>query len=123
MIKKPQSQRPSLVSTLAPNVEAINVGNLRPPAAEATTIPEVSSPAEVPTKKAVTVRLDTELIGQAHAAVLATQSRAGGYDSFNALVAAAITAEVAKATELFNGGEPFPAMEGKFRRGRPLQGN
>ncbi|MGP9504005.1 hypothetical protein ACT3TS_17550 [Specibacter sp. AOP5-B1-6] len=121
MIKKPQSQRPGAVSTLAPNVEAINVGSVRTPAAEA---PQVEvSPVKLPAKKPVTVRLDTELIGQAHAAVLATQARAGGYDSFNALVAAAVATEVAKASELFNDGEPFPAIEGNFRRGRPLQGN
>ena len=121
MIKKPQSQRPSAVSTLAPNVEAINVGNIRPPAVET---PKVEAPpTEAPAKKPVTVRLDTELIGQAHAAVLATQARAGGYDSFNALVAAAVAAEVVRASELFNNGEPFPAMTGKFRRGRPLQSN
>lgn len=120
MIKKPQSQRPGAVSTLAPNVEAIHVGNVRPPVAEATKAE--AAPAKVPAKKAVTVRLDTALIGQAHAAVLATQSRAGGYDSFNALVTAAVAAEVAKASEFFNDGEPFPSMEGNFRRGRPLQG-
>lgn len=120
MIKKPQSQRPGAVSTLAPNVEAINVGNIRPPVVG---VPKAeATPVEVPAKKAVTVRLDTTLIGQAHAAVLATQSRAGGYDSLNALVEAAVAAEVAKASELFNDGDPFPAMEGKFRRGRPLQG-
>lgn len=121
MIKKPQSQRPGVVSTLAPNVEAIHVGNVRPSAAEAPKVEAV--PAEVPAKKPVTVRLDTELIGQAHAAVLATQAHPGGYDSFNALVAAAVAAEVAKAAELFNAGEPFPPLVGKFRRGRPLQGN
>lgn len=121
MIKKPQSQRPGAVSTLAPNVEAINVGNVRAPAAEALKVE--APPAEAPAKKPVTVRLDTELIGQAQAAVLATQSRAGGYDSFNALVAAAVAAEVAKASDLFNDGEPFPVIEGKFRRGRPLQSN
>ena len=121
MIKKPQSQRPSAVSTLAPNVEAINVGNVRTPAVEA---PQVEVlPVKVPAKKAVTVRLDTALIGKAHAAVLATQSRAGGYDSFNALVAAAVAAEIAKASEHFNDGEPFPSIEGNFRRGRPLQGS
>lgn len=121
MIKKPQSQRPGAVSTLAPNVEAINVGNIRPPAAK---VPNAEAkPLEAPAKKAVTVRLDTALISQAHATVLATQSRAGGYDSFNALVAAAVAAEVAKATGLFNDGKPFPAMEGNFRRGRPLRGN
>lgn len=119
MIKKPQSQRPGAVSTLAPNVEAIHVGNVRTPAAA---VPEVeATPEKVPAKKPVTVRLDTKLIGQAHSAVLATQARAGGYDSFNALVEAAVAAEVAKAAEHFNDGEPFPAMEGKFRRGRPLQ--
>lgn len=121
MTKKPQSQRPGPVSTLAPNVEAINVGDIRLPATEAPRAETTT--AVVPAKKPVTVRLDTELIGQAHAAVLATQSRAGGYDSFNALVAAAVAAEVAKAAKIFNEGEPFPAMEGKFRRGRPLQSN
>lgn len=121
MIKKPQSQRPGPVSTLAPNVEAIHVGNVRTPTVASTEVE--TTPVKVPAKKPVTVRLDTELIGQAHSAVLATQARAGGYDSFNALVEAAVAAEVAKAAELFNDGEPFPAMEGKFRRGRPLQGS
>lgn len=117
MMKKPQSQRPGPISTLAPNVEAINIGDARPSTIER---PAPSS-AEPPLKKAVTVRLDTSLIAQAHATVLATQAHAGGYDSFNALVETAIVSEIEKATERFNGGEPFPAIEGKFRRGRPLR--
>lgn len=116
---KPKSQRPGPVSTLAPNVEAINIGDARPAKAEAA--PVKAPQAERPAKKPVTVRLDTALIGRAHAAVLATQARAGGYDSFNALVEAAVAAEVQRATEQFNEGQPFPAMAGKFRRGRPLQ--
>lgn len=120
MTKKPQSQRPGPVSTLAPNVEAINIGGVRPLAE----VPLVEAvPVAAPVKKAVTVRLNTSLIGQAHAAVLATQAQAGGYDSFNALVEAAVIAEVSKAAEHFNGGDAFPALEGKFRRGRPLQSN
>lgn len=119
MTKKPQSQRPGPTSTLAPNVEAINIGGA-PPARAAGVAPTHTEP---PVKKAVTVRLDTSLIAQAHATVLATQARAGGYDSFNALVEAALLAEVEKATKKFNDGDPFPAIEGKFRRGRPLQSN
>lgn len=119
MVKKPQSQRPGPVSTLAPNVEAINIGDARPSMIEH---PAPTS-AEPPAKKAVTVRLDISLIAQAHAAVLATQAHAGGYDSFNALVEAALVSEIEKAMERFNGGEPFPAIEGKFRRGRPLRSN
>ena len=119
MTKKPQSQRPGPTSTLAPNVEAINIGGARPARAAAA----ASAPAEPPAKKAVTVRLDTSLIAQAHAAVLATQARAGGYGSFNALVEAALLAEVEKAAKQFNDGDAFPAIEGKFRRGRPLQSN
>lgn len=118
-MKKPQSQRPGPVSTLAPNVEAINIGGAR----QTKVADTAPAPTEAPAKKAVTVRLDTSLIAQAHATVLATQARAGGYDSFNAMVEVALLAEVEKAAKKFNDGDPFPALEGKFRRGRPLKSN
>lgn len=53
---------------------------------------------------------------------LAVCGHTGGYDIFNVMVETALVSEeTEKATERFNGGEPFPAIEGEFRRGRPLR--
>lgn len=116
---KPQRQRPGTTSTLSPNVEAINIGGVEDPSPS----PKMAPSKPAPAKRAVTVRLDTVLIGQAQAAVLATQGRLGGYSSFNALVESAVAAEVEKAVQEFNSGNSFTPIDGQFRRGRPLQSN
>lgn len=71
-------------------------------------------------KVARTFQLRSRTLGAAQTAVLLTAAREGGYSSLNALVEGALSRELQRLAEEFNGGEAFPAHVGKFRTGRPI---
>lgn len=71
-------------------------------------------------KVARTFQLRSGTLGAAQTAVILTAAHQGGYASLNALVEGALSRELQRLAEEFNGGEAFPAHVGKFRTGRPI---
>lgn len=147
-MSKPQSKRPGPTSTLTALVEPINIGGVveelptvdsapvvvaaaappvevAEPAVALTAAPEVEAVAEPEVeaeRKPVTVRLQTDLIEQAKAAVYASRMDTDGYDTFQDLVEEAVMKEVELLAKHHNHGEPFTPLP-KFRRGRPFKRN
>lgn len=136
MSQKPERSRPAARSTLVPSVEPINTGTA--PTPQASPEPAASTPA-APTQRAaapkatpptaagtkttsttVSLKMNDALIAQAKTAVLKTAGTEGGYKSFAALVQGGLERELQRLASEFNGGAPFEAHEGEFRRGRPL---
>lgn len=80
-------------------------------------------PKKIEKKKAVTTQLSVDPLQEARALVKATYNDPDAYGSFNAFMDAALKAEVERARQKFNNGQPFPYKKDEdvaLRKGRPL---
>lgn len=126
MARKPEINMafPEKKRTLEPNREPLNVGwtGKQQPAQE-----EASQPKEKPApakkvRKPTTVHLPVELLNEAKGFVATTYGVPGSYKTFANFMEAALKAEVERAREKYNNGEPLPREQHnlELKTGRPM---
>ncbi|MDO5867094.1 MULTISPECIES: hypothetical protein [Paenarthrobacter] len=123
-MKRPERKFPERkTGTLQASPEPIHIGGAKndapaEPAAVVPAAPKKSEAPAEPARKAVTVQVSLDPLKEARAIVNGRY----GYRTFTAFVDAAFQAEIQRAREEFNNGEPFPYddEEIELRKGRPL---
>ena len=124
MARKPEIKLPEPVDTLKPNREPLNVGGAgKKQLAQEAQAPAKAKPA--PTKKVrkpTTVHLPLDLLEEAKGFVMTTYGVPGSYKTFANFMEAALKAEVERAREKYNNGEPLPREQQnvELRTGRPM---
>lgn len=125
MARKPEMKFPEPTKgTLKPNREPLDVGG----AAKKQLDRETAAAAKekpAPTKKArkpTTVHLPLDLLEEAKGFVVTTYAVPGSYKTFANFMEAALKAEVERAREKYNKGEPLPREQHnlELRTGRPM---
>lgn len=127
MVRKKPMTFPEPKATLKPNREPLHVGapderQLAQEAESPATVKKVPTKKESKPRKSTTVPLPVDLLEEAKGFVVTTYAVPGSYKTFANFMEAALKAEVERAREKYNNGEPLPREQHnlELRTGRPM---